>query len=128
MGVSLEGFDPLAQGYSPLFQALQKLPSTIERLAAGQFTREAIAVRRNAMFIRYLERNGHAEVARLYQDQIQPDESHHHQLGLRGLERLIDSPEKLALARQAMALTLSIASEMKKAAQQRTGVRSVPGC
>jgi hypothetical protein len=128
MGVSLEGFDPLAQGYSPLFQALQKLPSTIERLAAGQFTREAIAVRRNAMFIRYLELNGHAEVARLYQDQIQPDESHHHKLGLRGLERLIDSPEKLALARQAMALTLSIASEMKKAAQQRTGVRSVPGC
>ena len=128
MGVSLHGFDPLAQGYTPLFEALRKLETTVERLAAGQFTREAIAVRRNAMFIAYLERHGQGEVAAIYREQIQPDEQHHHELGLRGLTRLVDSPERLARARAAMELTLSIAGEMKKAAQQRMGVKTVPGC
>ena len=128
MGVPLHGFDPLAQGYTPLFEALRKLESTVERLAAGQFTREAIAVRRNAMFIAFLDRHGHGEVAAIYREQIQPDEQHHHELGLRGLGRLVDSPEKLARARAAMEITLSIAGEMKKAAQKRMGVKTVPGC
>jgi hypothetical protein len=127
-GVALDGFDPLAQGYSPLFQALQKLETTIERLAAGQFTREAIAVRRNEMFIAYLERHRHHDVAHIYQSAIQPDESHHHQLGVAGLERLLASEADLQRARRAMELTLSIADEMKKAARQRLGVKAVPGC
>lgn len=131
-GDTLDGFDPLAQGYSPLFQALQKLDSTVERLAAGQFTREAIAVRRNAMFIAYLERHaaspGHAEAARIYRDEIQPDEEHHHQLGRRGLERLLSSEQDVARARAAMEMTLAIADEMKKAVRKRTGAKTLPGC
>ena len=127
-GVSLEGFDPLAQGYSPMFQALRTLETTIERLAAGQFTREAIAVRRNAMFIAYLERHRHHDVAHLYREAIQPDESHHHQLGVSGLERLVQSDADLKRARRAMEQTLAIADEMKKAAAQRLGVKTVPGC
>jgi hypothetical protein len=127
-GVSLEGFHPLAGGYSPLFRALQKLENTVERLSAGQFTREAIAVRRNAMFIDYLERHGHRDVAALYREQIQPDELHHHRLGLHGLERLIADAPGLERARRAMELTLSIADEMKKAARQKVGVKTLPGC
>lgn len=127
-GESLEDFDPLVAGHSPLFGALYKLESTVERLSAGQFTREAIAVRRNAMFIDYLERHGHDEVAALYREHIQPDETHHHQLGVRGLERLIATPADLARARAAMELTLSIADEMKKAAGERVGVKTLPGC
>ena len=128
MGVSLEGFDPMAGGYSPLFKALQGLETTVERLAAGQFTREAIAVRRNEMFIEYLERRGQKAVAALYRDEIQPDESNHHRLGLTGLERLITDERDLQKARAAMEMTLAIADEMKKAARSRTGKKTIPGC
>ncbi len=128
MGVSLEGFDPMAGGYSPLFKALQGLETTVERLAAGQFTREAIAVRRNEMFIEYLERRGQKAVAALYRDEIQPDESNHHRLGLTGLERLITGEGDLQKARAAMEMTLAIADEMKKAARSRTGKKTIPGC
>lgn len=127
-GDDLSGFDPLAAGYSPLFEALRGLETTVERLAAGQFTREAIAVQRNAMFIEWLERAGHAEVAALYRDEIQPDEGHHHELGVRGLERLLTDETAVARARKAMELTLSIADEMRKAASSRTGARAIPGC
>jgi hypothetical protein len=127
-GVDLDGFDPLAGGYSPLFQALRKLETTVERLSAGQFTREAIAVRRNEMFIAYLERHRHHDVAHIYRESIQPDEGHHHQLGVSGLERLVTGAAELARARAAMELTLSIADEMKKAARQRTGAKTLPGC
>ena len=129
MGVSLDGFNPMAQGYSPLFQALAKLDTTLEQLAAGQFTREAIAMRRNEMFIAYLERNGQPAVAATYRDHIQPDETHHHQLGVKGLERLITGEADLDKAREAMNLTLSIADEMKKAARQKVGAgAAIPGC
>ncbi len=128
MGVSLEGFDPMAGGYSPLFKALQGLETTVERLAAGQFTREAIAVRRNEMFIEYLERRGQKAVAALYRDEIQPDESNHHRLGLTGLGWLISGEADLQKARAAMEMTLAIADEMKKAARSRTGKKTIPGC
>ena len=127
-GVALEGFDPLAGGYSPLFRALSGLPSTVERLSAGQFTREAIAVRRNAMFIAYLERHGHQDVAQIYRSAIQPDEEHHHQLGVNGLLRYLRDEQDLARVRAAMEMTLSIADEMKQAARKRTGAKTLPGC
>ena len=127
-GVALDGFDPLAGGYSPLFKALQRLPSTIERLSAGQFTREAIAVRRNALFIAYLERHRHYDVAQIYRSAIQPDEEHHQRLGVSGLQRLLRSEEDVARARSAMELTLAIADEMKQAARKRTGAKTLPGC
>ena len=111
-----------------MFQMLQHLESSLERLSAGQFTREAIALRRNEMFIAYLERHGHKAIARMYREEIQPDEEHHHKLGMSGLERLIDSEMKLIRARKAMELTLSIADEMKKAVRERTGAKTVPGC
>ena len=50
--------DPLAEGYTPLFQYLAGLDSTIERVAAGQFTRESIAVIRNQAFVDYCESQG----------------------------------------------------------------------
>ncbi len=127
-GVPLDDFDPLAQGYSPLFQALARLDTTIERLSAGQFTREAIAIRRNDMFIGYLERHRHHDVAHIYKESIQPDETHHHHLGVAGLERLLTGEADLERARAAMELTLSIADEMKKAAGERTGAKTLPGC
>jgi len=47
LGVDTSGIDPRSNGYSPLFKYLSSLHTTIERIAAGQFTREGIAVARN---------------------------------------------------------------------------------
>ena len=38
LGFDAHGFDPLAKGYGPLFQYLDGLRTTVERVAAGQFT------------------------------------------------------------------------------------------
>ena len=60
--------------------------------------------------------------------EIQPDETHHHQLGICGLSKLITTPEAQEQARKAMNLTLSIADEMKKAAEKKVGLKTLPGC
>ena len=78
LGGDARSFDPLAKGGGPLFQYLDKLTSTVERVAAGQFTREAIAVVKNRQFIGFCEAAGDAETAALYRDVIEPDERYHH--------------------------------------------------
>ncbi|HYE90517.1 MAG TPA: ferritin-like domain-containing protein, partial [Terriglobales bacterium] len=56
LGFDPDAINPLAQGYGPLFQFLDSLSTTVERVAAGQFTREAIAVVKNRQFIEFCER------------------------------------------------------------------------
>ncbi len=58
-----------------------RLRTTVERVAAGQFTREAIAIVKNRQFIEFCEAAGDRETAALYRDVIEPDERHHHELG-----------------------------------------------
>ena len=58
LGDNLAGFNPLAAGYSPMFQYLKGLATDVERVAAGQFTREAIAMVKNRQFIELCERAG----------------------------------------------------------------------
>ena len=56
LGIDVGALDPLAGGYGPLFKYLDTLTTTVERIAAGQFTREAIAVVKNRQFIEFCER------------------------------------------------------------------------
>src|SRR5260370_42660755 len=51
LGVDTKRINPIAPGYSPMFQCLRTLATTGERIAAGQFTREALAQVRNQVFI-----------------------------------------------------------------------------
>ena len=83
LGFDADGFDPLAKGYGPLFKYLDSLETTVERVAAGQFTREAIAVVKNRQFIEFCDRAGDRVTATLYRDVIEPDERFHHELGRR---------------------------------------------
>jgi 1,2-phenylacetyl-CoA epoxidase catalytic subunit len=122
------GYDPRAGGYTPLFQYLAALPTSVERLAAGQFTREALAGRRNQMFIAYLEAVGDTETAKLYSDVIQPDEEYHHQLGRAMLLRYATAPRVQEAARAACRKTLEIAEQLRAGAIARTGVYQIPGC
>ena len=128
LGFDARGFDPLAKGYGPLFQYLDGLRTTVERVAAGQFTREAIAVVKNRQFIEFCEAAGDEATARLYRDVIEPDERHHHELGRRLLLRYASTPETQEAARRAATRTLELAEELQGAALRTGGIHHAPGC
>ncbi len=100
----------------------------MERVAAGQFTREALAVVRNAEFIRFCESRGDGDTAALYRDVIQPDEKHHHELGRALLAQLATSDETQAAARAASDQTLKLAEELQEIARMKKGISRAPGC
>jgi hypothetical protein len=128
LGVDTQRINPLAQGYSPMFDYLRRLETTGERIAAGQFTREALAGVRNEVFIDWCESRGDSDTARLYRDVIQPDEGFHHQLGRRLLPRFVTTPEEQALARSAAMRVLELAEELQELARLRGGLCRLPGC
>jgi 1,2-phenylacetyl-CoA epoxidase catalytic subunit len=128
LGVDAEAFNPLARGYGPLFNYLDTLTTTVERVAAGQFTREAIAVVKNRQFIEFCDRAGDRATATLYRDVIEPDERFHHQLGRSLLLRLATTPEAQERARRAAARTLELAEELQATALKTAGIHHAPGC
>ena len=128
LGFAATTFDPLARGYGPLFTYLDTLETTVERVAAGQFTREAIAVVKNRQFIAFCEAAGDRETAALYRDVIEPDERHHHELGCRLLLRLATTPEAQDAARRAARRTLELAEELQRTALSTAGIHHAPGC
>jgi bacterioferritin (cytochrome b1) len=128
LGFDARGFDPLAKGYGPLFAYLMTLTTTVERVAAGQFTREAIAVVKNRQFIEFCEHAGDRETADLYRDVIEPDERYHHELGRTLLLRLATTPEAQAAAADAASRTLALADELQRAALTTAGIHHAPGC
>jgi hypothetical protein len=128
LGVDLTGFEPSAPGPSPLLSHLRTLRGTVERAAAGQFTREAIAVARNEVFAAFCEERGDAATAALYRERIQPDERHHHELGRRLLLKYAVTEEAQARARAAASQTLRIADEIQELARLKAGICRAPGC
>jgi uncharacterized ferritin-like protein (DUF455 family) len=128
LGFDPGAFDPLAKGYGPLFTYLTTLDTTVERVAAGQFTREAIAVVKNRQFIEFCEHAGDRETATMYRDVIEPDERYHHELGRSLLLRLATTPEAQAAATAAARKTLALAEELQRAALSTAGIHHAPGC
>ncbi len=126
LGISVEDFTP--PGENPLFAYLRSLRSPVEKIAAGQLTLESIAYRVNDSFLRYCERMGDSETAKLYRQQIQPDELYHSQLGRRLLVKYATTPEAQARAREAAGKTLEIAAELRSAAAGKLGTACFPGC
>jgi uncharacterized ferritin-like protein (DUF455 family) len=128
LGFAATTFDPLAKGYGPLFAYLDTLRSTVERVAAGQFTREAIALVKNRQFIEFCEAAGDRETAALYRDVIEPDERHHHELGRTLLRALATTPEAQRVAAAAARRTLELAEELAHQALASAGIHHAPGC
>ena len=126
LGEDLTNFDPLEDGHSPLYQYLRGLRTTVERIAAGPFASEAIAVIRNTQFVSFCRSVGDEETARLYADTIQPEEAHHQHLGREILEKYATTPELQELAASAVRNTLAIADELSNLAAKTTGVHNVP--
>jgi uncharacterized ferritin-like protein (DUF455 family) len=128
LGFDARSFNPLAKGYGPLFQYLDRLTSTVERVAAGQFTREAIAVVKNRQFIAFCEAAGDKETAAMYRDVIEPDERYHHELGRTLLLRLATTDEAQGAASRAARRTLELAEELQRTALTTAGIHHAPGC
>ncbi|MBI4636678.1 MAG: ferritin-like domain-containing protein [Candidatus Rokubacteria bacterium] len=128
LGVEPASFDPLAKGYGPLFKYLDTLTSTVERVAAGQFTREGIAIVKNRQFIAFCEHAGDRETAALYRDVIEPDERYHHELGRRLLGRFATTDGAQDAARRAARRTLELAEELQRTALTTGGIHHAPGC
>jgi 1,2-phenylacetyl-CoA epoxidase catalytic subunit len=120
------GFDPGPR--SLMLDYLASLTTTVERVAAGQFTREALAVVRNEEFVRFCASRGDEATAALYRDVIQPDERHHHELGRRLLTGLAIGELAQAAARRAARRTLELAEELQEIAHMKLGLSRAPGC
>lgn len=126
LGDDLSDFDPIKEGYSPLYHYLRTLSTTLERIAAGPFACEAVAEVRNAQFITFCRSVGDTKTARLYEEIIHPEEIHHHQLGRRFLERHASTPEVQARVATAVRSSLAIADELKTLTKKTTGLSTVP--
>ena len=126
LGEDMSHFDPLAEGHSPLYEYMRTLGTTVERIAAGPFTSEAIAEVRNDQFITFCESIGDDETARLYREIIQPEEVHHHHLGREILEKYAVTPELQEMVAAATHNTLAIADELRTLSEKATGLTALP--
>jgi uncharacterized ferritin-like protein (DUF455 family) len=113
---------------NPLFSYLRGLETTVEKIAAGQFTLESIAYQVNEQFMKYCALAGEQEIVKIYKDRIQPDELHHHRLGEKLLQKYASTPESQQKARQAAAKTLEIAIKSREMNAQKFGTACFPGC
>ena len=128
LGVDTASIDPTKSGATPMFTFLAGLETTVERIAAGQLTREALAGVRNRVFADHCEAQGDHETARLYRDVIQPDEAHHHALGRKLRARFAIDETTQAKARAAAMRTVELAEELQELARLKRGVGRAPGC
>ncbi len=126
LGEDMSGFDPLAEGYSPLFHYLRTLQSTEERIAAGPFACEAVAEVRNAQFIDFCRSVEDEETAQLYEQVIHPEEIHHHRRGREYLEKVATTPEIQERIRNAARSSLAIADELQILTEKSTGLHNIP--
>jgi len=122
LGEDLSEYDPTAEAYSPFYHYLRGLRTSVERVAAGPFTMEAVAKVRNQQFIDFCQSVGDHETARLYIDTIQPEEVHHHEVGRKLLEKYAVTPEQQEAIAAAMRSSLAIADELSTLAQRSTGI------
>ena len=128
MGADLADFNPTAEGYGPMFQLLAGFNTTVERIGAAQFTRESLALKKNEQFIEYCEAAGDLETAKLYRDQIQPDEEWHVQLGRSVLERYATTSDLQAKARHAVEAVLDLAVRIQNRQLKDLKISHAPGC
>jgi hypothetical protein len=126
LGSDVGAFEPGPP--SPMLMYLASLDTTVERVAAGQFTREALAVVRNEEFVRFCVDHGDEATAALYRDVIQPDERHHHGLGRALLGKLAVTQGAQDAARRAAHRTLELAEELQEIARMKRGISRAPGC
>src|SRR5262245_25402583 len=87
LGIDTGSFNPLADGYGPMFELLSNLRTTVERVAGAGITRESLALKKNGLVSELCEAAGEHGTAPLYRNQLKPDEEWHVDLGRRVLQK-----------------------------------------
>ncbi len=128
LGHDTTSHDPWAEGKSPLYVWLLDLKTDAERVAAGPFAREALACAKNRQFIRACRAWGDTATARLYEEQINPDEGFHHELGKTWVDRLVQDEEAYQAALAAVRGVLKVAEEVQEVLQAKKCLTHTPGC
>src|ERR1051325_4347993 len=128
MGADLSDFNPGAGGYGPMFQLLAEFQTTVERIGAAQFTRESLALKKNEQFIEFCEAAGDDATAKLYREQIQPDEQWHVHLGRTVIEKYANTPQLQTQARNAVEAVLDLAMKIQNKQFNEMKVSHAPGC
>jgi uncharacterized ferritin-like protein (DUF455 family) len=128
LGIEPMTDDPLAGGTSKLYDYLATLHDEVERIAAAQYTREAIGHLRNEQFIDFCERAGDKSTAGLYRKQIQPDEWAHVQSGRSLLLKYAADETSRQAARRVAQKTLEIAEGAVQMLVTQQGMSCSPGC
>ena len=112
---------------SPLFDFLMRQNDTFDRVVSGPYTREALAVTRNVVFLEHCKSVDDFETIALY-DEIQNDEGFHHRVGRKYLERLITCDADFDRARDKMYETLQVVDDIQEMIVMNKGVCRIPGC
>ena len=112
---------------SPLFDFLMRQNDTFDRVVSGPYTREALAVTRNVVFLEHCKSVDDFETIALY-DEIQTDEGFHHRVGRKYLERLITCDADFDRARDKMYETLQVVDDIQEMIVINKGVCRIPGC
>jgi len=128
MNGDLTAFNPPDGGYGPMFQLLAGFASRVERIGAAQFTREALALKKNEQFIEFCQAAGDHQTADLYRSQIQPDEEWHVHLGRDVLAKYATTPELQEKARKAVEAVLDLAIKIQNKQVGEMKVSHAPGC
>jgi hypothetical protein len=126
LGFDVDGFTPPPP--NPLFAYLATLATTIERIAAGLFTLEAIAYGVNENFIAYCRAHDDTATVHLYETIIQPEEREHQAIGRALLDKYVTTADARARAMATVDRVLEIAQTTRAAAATRLGVTCFPGC
>jgi uncharacterized ferritin-like protein (DUF455 family) len=126
LGFDAASFTPAA--VTPMFEFLRGLSTTVERIAAGLYTLEAIAYGVNETFMALCAERGDSETVRIYREYIQPDERAHQELGRKLLAKYAVTPEQQHTARDAVGKLLEVATAARKQAATKLGTACFPGC
>jgi rubrerythrin len=128
LGADLSEFDPVSGGYTPMFKLLAEFDSTVERVAAAQFTRESLALKKNEQFIEFCDAVGASGTADFYLEQIQPDEKWHVEMGKTALGKHAVTPELQDKARSASQSVLELAVKIQNKQLHEMKISHAPGC
>lgn len=112
---------------TPLYHFLMKQKSTFDRVVSGPYTREALAVTRNVVFLEHCKSVDDFETIAVY-DEIQNDEGFHHRIGRKYLAELIHSEEDFNRAKAKVEETLQVVDDIQEMIVMNKGICRIPGC
>ena len=112
---------------TPLFHFLKKQVTTFDRVVSGPYTREALAVTRNVVFLEHCKSIDDFDTIALY-DEIQNDEGFHHKIGRKYLAKLIQTDEDFEKAKAKVEETLQVVDDIQEMIVMNKGLCRIPGC